>query len=91
MEWPDRNERWRAVEVALVEHKAGEEREGVMGGRGEWHTRSEALEVKIKRWLRSNERAADQAIRAVEEGEERSGRIQNQEELTVLKEGRSWT
>ena len=42
--------------------------------------------MEIKRWLRSNERAADQAIRAVEEGGERSGRMQNQEELTVLVE-----
>ena len=54
MVWSERNLVWRKVEVALVEQHSGELREGLVGGRGVWRVRAQALVEAVEEWLASN-------------------------------------
>jgi hypothetical protein len=84
MVWSDRNLVWRKVEVALVEQHSGELREGLVGGRGVWRVRAQALAEAVEEWLASNASATDQAVRDLEGGVEPSAPLQNPAELTAL-------
>ncbi len=75
---------WRKVEAALVEQQTGEAREGLVGGRGVWRWRAQALVDSVEEWLASNAAATDQAIRDLEGGVEPAAPVRNQMELTAL-------
>jgi hypothetical protein len=85
MEWPDRNQVWRQVEVTLIECTTGETQEGRAGGEGVWNTRHAALTSAIQQWSASKTRHAEAAYDAADDPT-RAPRPQNPQELLALVE-----
>ncbi len=67
MEWPDRNQVWRQVEVTLIECTTGETHEGRAGGEGVWNTRHTALIRAVQQWTASMTRHAEAAYEAADD------------------------
>ena len=85
MEWPDRNQVWRQVEVTLIECTTGETHEGRAGGEGVWNTRHSALTRAVQQWTASMNRHAEAAYDAVDDPT-RAPLPHNPQELLVLVE-----
>ena len=85
MEWPDRNQVWRQVEVTLIECTTGETHEGRAGGEGVWNTQHAALTSAIQQWSASMTRHAEAAYDAADDPI-RAPRPQNPQELLALVE-----
>jgi hypothetical protein len=85
MEWPDRNQIWRQVEVTMIECTTGETQEGREGVEGVWNTRHSAITRAVQQWTDSMSRHAEAAYDAADDPT-RAPLPHNPQELLALVE-----